>query len=153
MLFFLRENSLKLVNDEIVRTGLSGAIKGKEVDRINKAFDIVNEANTWRCFLFSIFLAKQKHSQGLLFIKLFFSFLEIQIVGAIVHLFSLDGSLRREIAGDMNLLSNFLNGVNCNLRMEYIRGSIYRSNSTKSLRDVSNAIVHIQIRYFSINST
>lgn len=53
----------------------------------------------------------------------------------------------------MNLLSNFLNGVDRNLRMQYIRGSVYRSNSTKSLRDVSNTIIHIQIRNFTIDPT
>lgn len=53
----------------------------------------------------------------------------------------------------MNLLSNLLNRVNRNLRMQYICGSVYRSNSTKSLRNVSNTVIHIQIRNFPIDPT
>lgn len=80
----MRNHGLKLVNDEIVRTRLGGAIKGKQINRIDEAFDIVDEAYAWRGFFFSVFLAKQKHSQGFLFVKLFLSLLQIQIIWTIV---------------------------------------------------------------------
>jgi hypothetical protein len=53
----------------------------------------------------------------------------------------------------VNAVLVLLDGVNSDLGMEDVSRAVDGSDATECLRDVSNSVVNVKIRYFSIDST
>ncbi len=78
---------------------------------------------------------------------------ELWKCGPVEYLFGFNLFSRRKIWLHNDLFLLLLNGVNLQFRMKYISRPKNTGNPTKSLRNIPNTIINIQIRPFSINST